>query len=142
LVSQCDGTGTYDWSYQAEEEPINFALVDFSSSSSYSSSNNEAMFDCDNYYTSESDCDSWPPSNLYDRFVPSGRYHAVPPPVTGTFMPPKPDLVFHTPPSDENEHIAFNIQISPTKPEQDQSSRPSAPIIEDWVSESEEDDMS
>nr|GFB04661.1 ribonuclease H-like domain-containing protein [Tanacetum cinerariifolium] len=24
LVSQCDGTGTYDWSYQAEEEPTNF----------------------------------------------------------------------------------------------------------------------
>nr|GFA43504.1 hypothetical protein [Tanacetum cinerariifolium] len=83
--------------------------------------------------------DSWPPSNLYDRFVSSGRYHAVPPPVTGTFMPPKPNLVFHTPPSDENEHLAFNI--SPTKHEQDLSSRPSAPIIGDWVSNSEEDDM-
>nr|GFB92205.1 hypothetical protein [Tanacetum cinerariifolium] len=58
----------------------------------------------------------WPPSNLYDRFVPSGGYHAVPPPVTGTFMPSRPDLVFHTPLSDENEHIAFNVQISPTKP--------------------------
>nr|GEZ40846.1 hypothetical protein [Tanacetum cinerariifolium] len=55
-----------------------------------------AMFDCDNYYSSESDNDSWPPSNLYD---------------------------------------------SPTKPEQDLSSRPSAPIIEDWVSDSKEDDM-
>nr|GFB64977.1 hypothetical protein [Tanacetum cinerariifolium] len=42
-------------------------------------------------------------------FVPSGGYHAVPPPVSGTFMPPKPDLVFHTPPSDENEHLAFNV---------------------------------
>nr|GFA13495.1 hypothetical protein [Tanacetum cinerariifolium] len=42
-------------------------------------------------------------------FVPSGGYHAIPPPVAGTFMPPKPDLVFHTPPSDENEHLAFNI---------------------------------
>nr|GFB97022.1 hypothetical protein [Tanacetum cinerariifolium] len=40
---------------------------------------------------------SWPPSNLYDRFIPSGGYHVVPPPVTGTFMPPKLDLVFHTP---------------------------------------------
>nr|GEX58283.1 hypothetical protein [Tanacetum cinerariifolium] len=27
----------------------------------------QAMFDCDNYYSSESDNDSWPPSNLYDR---------------------------------------------------------------------------
>nr|GFC77520.1 hypothetical protein [Tanacetum cinerariifolium] len=100
-----------------------------------------AMFDCDNYYSSESDNDSWPPSNLYDRFVPSGGYHAVPPPMTGTFMPPKPDLVFHTPPSDENEHPAFNVQFSLTKPDQDLPSRPSAPIIEDWVSDSEEEAM-
>nr|GFA12308.1 hypothetical protein [Tanacetum cinerariifolium] len=233
LVSQCDGTGSYDWSYQAEEEPTNFALMAFSSSSSNSSSDCEtglesvearllvykqnestleenikllnievqlrdtalatlrqkletteqerddlnmklekfqtssksltdllasqtsdkamlgynskvftqAMFDCDNYYSSESDNDSWPPSNLYDRFVPSGGYHAVPPPMTGTFMPPKPDLVFHTPPSDENEHLAFNVQLSPSKPEQDLPSRPSAPIIEDWVSDFEEEDM-
>nr|GFC12786.1 hypothetical protein [Tanacetum cinerariifolium] len=83
----------------------------------------------------------WPPSNLYDRFVPSGGYHVVPPPVSGTFMPPKPDLVFYTPPFDENEHLAFNVQLILTKPEQDLSSRPSAPIIEDWVSDSEEDDM-
>nr|GFC67870.1 hypothetical protein [Tanacetum cinerariifolium] len=41
LVSQCDGTGTYDWSYQAEEELTNFALMAFSSSSSNSSSDNE-----------------------------------------------------------------------------------------------------
>nr|GFB27436.1 hypothetical protein [Tanacetum cinerariifolium] len=159
LVSQCDGIGTYDWSYQGEEEPNNFALMAFTSSSSNSSSDNEtglesvkarllvykqnesvleenikllnievqvrdialtiirqkldttekerddlnmklekfqtsfkrltdllasqtsekaglgynsqvftkAMFDCDNYYSSESDSDSWPPSNLYDR---------------------------------------------------------------------------
>nr|GEX54396.1 ribonuclease H-like domain-containing protein [Tanacetum cinerariifolium] len=42
-------------------------------------------------------------------FVPSGGYHVVLPPVAGTFMPPKPDLVFHTPPSDENEYLAFNV---------------------------------
>nr|GEZ58928.1 hypothetical protein [Tanacetum cinerariifolium] len=99
------------------------------------------MFDCDNYYSSESDSDSWPPSNLYDRFVPNGGYHAVPLQITGTFMPPKPDLVFHTHLFDENEHLAFNVQLSSTKPEQDLSSRPSAPIIKDWVSESEKDDM-
>nr|GFB84549.1 hypothetical protein [Tanacetum cinerariifolium] len=42
LVSQCDGTGSYDWSYQAEEEPTNFALMAFSSSSSNSSSGCES----------------------------------------------------------------------------------------------------
>nr|GEX42713.1 hypothetical protein [Tanacetum cinerariifolium] len=269
-MNKCDGIGTYDWSYQAEEEPTNFSLMAFTSSSSNSSSDNEvsscsnacskaysqlqtqydiltenfrkllfdvisyqigfesvearllvykqnefvleenikllnievqlrdtalttfrqqldttekerdnlniklekfqtsskrltdllasqtsekaglghnsqvftkAIFDCENYYSSESDYDSWPPSNLYDRFVPSGGYYVVPPPVTGTFMPPKPDLVFHTPLSDENEHLAFSVQLGPTKPEQDLSSRPSAPIIKDWVSDSEDDDL-
>nr|GFB92274.1 hypothetical protein [Tanacetum cinerariifolium] len=74
-------------------------------------------------------------------FVPIGGYHVVPPLMTGTFMPPKPDLVFYTPPSDENEHFAFNVQLSSTKPDQDLPSRPSFPIIEDWVSDSEEEDM-
>nr|GFD04107.1 hypothetical protein [Tanacetum cinerariifolium] len=41
LVSQCDGIGTYYWSYQAEEEPTNFALMAFSSSSLNSSSDCE-----------------------------------------------------------------------------------------------------
>nr|GFC91755.1 hypothetical protein [Tanacetum cinerariifolium] len=39
LVSQCDGVGSYDWSFQTEEEPANYALMAFSSSSS--SSDNE-----------------------------------------------------------------------------------------------------
>nr|GEV15705.1 hypothetical protein [Tanacetum cinerariifolium] len=34
LVSQCDGIESYDWSYQAEEEPVNFALMAITSSSS------------------------------------------------------------------------------------------------------------
>nr|GEW49835.1 hypothetical protein [Tanacetum cinerariifolium] len=132
LVSQCDGIGGYDWSYQVDEEPANFALMAFSSNSS---SDNEAMFDCENYYYSESDCESWPPSNLYDRFQPSGGYHDVPPPYKGTFMPPKPDLVFNTAPTlVETDHLAFNVCLSPTKPEQDLShtARPSAPINKDW----------
>nr|GEV77700.1 hypothetical protein [Tanacetum cinerariifolium] len=40
LVSQCDGIGSYDWSYQAEEEPANFALMAISS---LNSSNNEVQ---------------------------------------------------------------------------------------------------
>nr|GEW43366.1 ribonuclease H-like domain-containing protein [Tanacetum cinerariifolium] len=215
LVSQCDGIGTYDWSYQAEEEPTNFVLMDFTSFSSNSSSDNDvsscskacskaysqlqtqydtltenfrkSQFDVISYQTglesvearllvykqndsvleenikllnikvqlrdtalttlrqnldtTEKERDDlnmklekfqtsskrltdllasqtsekaglgWPPSNLYDRFVPSGGYHAVPP------------------------------SLSPTKPKQDLSSRPSAPIIKDWVSDSKEDDM-
>nr|GEW72588.1 hypothetical protein [Tanacetum cinerariifolium] len=70
LVSQCDGIGCYDWSYQAEEEPANFALMTITSSSS----------------------------------------------------------------SSDNE-------ISPSNPAQDLShkTRPLSPIIEDWVSDSEDE---
>nr|GEU73222.1 hypothetical protein [Tanacetum cinerariifolium] len=69
-----------------------------------------------------------PPSSLYDRFQPSGGYHAIPPLCTGTFMPPKPDLVFNTAPTAvKTDHLTFNVQLSPTKPEQDLShtTRPS-----------------
>nr|GEU86823.1 hypothetical protein [Tanacetum cinerariifolium] len=41
LDSQCDGVGSYDWSFQAEEEPANYSLMVFSSLSS--SSDNEVV---------------------------------------------------------------------------------------------------
>nr|GEV36340.1 ribonuclease H-like domain-containing protein [Tanacetum cinerariifolium] len=71
LVSQCNGVGSYDWSFQADEEPTNYALM-----------------------ASESDV-SVPTSPVHDRYKSGEGYHDVPPPYTGTFMPPKPDLVFH-----------------------------------------------
>nr|GFC92668.1 hypothetical protein [Tanacetum cinerariifolium] len=59
-----------------------------------------------------------------------------------TFMPPKPDLVFNTAPiAVETDHSAFNVQLSPPKPDQDLShtTRPTTPIFEDWVSDSEDE---
>nr|GEV86839.1 putative ribonuclease H-like domain-containing protein [Tanacetum cinerariifolium] len=43
LVSQCDGVGSYDWSFQADEDSPNYALMTFTSSglSSSSGSDNE-----------------------------------------------------------------------------------------------------
>nr|GEW51298.1 ribonuclease H-like domain-containing protein [Tanacetum cinerariifolium] len=202
LVSQCNGTRGYDCSYQVDEEPTNFALMDFSSNSSSDNETglesvkarllvykqNESIFEenikllnikvqlrdtalvtlrqklekaeqerddlklkLEKFQTSsknlidllaKSDCESWPPSNLYDRFQPSGGYHVVPPPYTGTFMPSKLDLVFHSVPTAvETDHLTFNVQLSLTKPEQalSHTTRPSAPIIKDWVSDSEEE---
>nr|GEX37730.1 hypothetical protein [Tanacetum cinerariifolium] len=80
--------------------------------------------------------------SLTELSQPSGEYHDVPPPITGNFMPPKPDLVFHTAPiAVETTHSAFNIQLSPTKSAQDIShtTRPMALIIEDWVSDLEDE---
>nr|GEV02487.1 retrovirus-related Pol polyprotein from transposon TNT 1-94 [Tanacetum cinerariifolium] len=70
LVSQCDGVGSYDWSFQAEEEPTNYALMAFSSLGS-----------------------------------------------------------------------ASDNEVSPTEPDiyLSHTYRPSAPIIEDWVSDSEDE---
>nr|GEX45837.1 putative ribonuclease H-like domain-containing protein [Tanacetum cinerariifolium] len=184
LVSQCDGVGSYEWSFQAEKKLTNYALMAFSSLSSssdtevvscskacskayaqlhsqydklnadFSSQTNKktglgynsqvftrTMFDCDDYLSSESD-ESWLLSSLYDRFQSSDGYHAVPPPYTRTFMPPKPDLVFNNAPTSvETDHSTFNVQLSPTKTDQDLSHtiRPSAPIIGDWVSDLEDE---
>nr|GFD22619.1 hypothetical protein [Tanacetum cinerariifolium] len=41
LVSQYDGVGSYDWSFRADEEPTNYALMAFTSSSSSSSSGSD-----------------------------------------------------------------------------------------------------
>nr|GEW62973.1 ribonuclease H-like domain-containing protein [Tanacetum cinerariifolium] len=102
---------SYEWSFQAEEEPTNYALR---------------------------------PSYLQVllltmRYQSGNGYHAVPPPYTGTFMPSKPDLVFNNAPTNVKiDHPAYNVKLSPTKPDQDLShtNRPSAPILKDWVSDS------
>nr|GFA64913.1 phytoalexin-deficient 4-2 protein [Tanacetum cinerariifolium] len=107
-----------------DEEPTNYALMAFTSSSS--SSDNESD-------------ESFPPSPIYDRYQSGNGYHVIPPPYSGTFMPPKPDLVFHN--NNETDHTAFNVELSPIKPENDLSHthRPSSPNIEDWVSDSEDE---
>nr|GEV87758.1 hypothetical protein [Tanacetum cinerariifolium] len=100
-----------------------------------------SMFDCDEMFSSKTD-KSLHASPIYDRYQSGEGYHAVPPFYTGTFMPPKPDLVFHDAPNvNETVHTTFNIELSPTTPDKDLSHthRPSTPIIEDWVSESEDD---
>nr|GEV95905.1 hypothetical protein [Tanacetum cinerariifolium] len=100
-----------------------------------------SMFDCDEMFNFETD-ECLPASPIYDRYHSGEGYHAIPSPYTGTFMPPKPDLVFHDAPNvNETIHTAFNVELSLTKPEKDMSHthRPSAPIIKDWVSDSKDD---
>nr|GEW96520.1 retrovirus-related Pol polyprotein from transposon TNT 1-94 [Tanacetum cinerariifolium] len=238
LVSQCDGVGSYYWSFQAEEEPTNYALMAFTSSSSFSSDNevascskactkayatlqshydkltndlrksqfdvisnktglesveatilvyqqnetvfeedikllkldvqlrdnalvelrkkfkkakqekddlklkldkfqtssknlsqllasqtndktrlgydnhvfNSSVFDCDEMFSFESDL-SMPASPVYDMYKSGERYHVVPPSYTGTFMPPKPDLVFHDARTvNDTVPTAFNVK--------------------------------
>nr|GEZ33504.1 hypothetical protein [Tanacetum cinerariifolium] len=77
-----------------------------------------------------------------DKVQPSGGYNVVPPQITRNFMPPKPDLVFNTAHiAVETAHSAFTVKLSSSEPAQDLShtNRPSTPIIEEWVSDSEDD---
>nr|GEV29044.1 ribonuclease H-like domain-containing protein [Tanacetum cinerariifolium] len=226
LVLQCDGMGSYDWSFQVEKEPTNYALMAFTSSS-YSSYDNKvascskactkayatlqshydkltndirkSQFDVLSYKTGLESIEArllvyQPNKTVFEedikllklnvelrdnalvalrqkfekaeqerdelklkleKFQTSSKNlsqllasqtnenqirHDVPPPFTGTFMPPKPDLVFHDAPTvNETVHTAFNVELSPTKPDNElsRSNRTSAPIIEDWVSDSE-----
>nr|GEV36162.1 hypothetical protein [Tanacetum cinerariifolium] len=70
-----------------------------------------AMFDCDDYLSSGSD-ENLPPSPIHDRYQSGNGYHAVPPPYTGIFMPPKPDLVFNNAPNAvETDHHAFRYAV-------------------------------
>nr|GEV30977.1 hypothetical protein [Tanacetum cinerariifolium] len=99
------------------------------------------VFDCDELNSSESDV-SMATSPVHDRYKSGEGYHVVPSLYTRTFMPPKPDLVFHNASTvSEIVPTVFNVESSTTKPTKDmsQSNRPSAPIIEDWVSDSEDE---
>nr|GEU87528.1 hypothetical protein [Tanacetum cinerariifolium] len=157
----CDGVGSYDWSFQADEEPTNYALMVFISSSSLSYDNeNETVFEEDikvlkldvmlrdnalvelkkklkkaeqerdelklklnKFQTSSTNLNvSMPPSSVHDRYQSGKGYHAVPPPYTGTFMPFKPDLVFHDALTvNETVPTALHVEPSPIKLNKDLS---------------------
>ncbi|GJT57370.1 ribonuclease H-like domain-containing protein [Tanacetum coccineum] len=79
-------------------------------------------------------------------------YNVVPPPYTGNFMPPKPDLSFSGLEEFVNEPIVSKptvkkpvIETSKAKASVDKpkvvKKNNGAPIIKDWVSDSEEEDM-
>nr|GFA59480.1 hypothetical protein [Tanacetum cinerariifolium] len=190
LVVQ-DRLGTYDWSYQVEEEPTDFVLMAFTSNhSSYSSINskheklrkanleiigyqyglesieeqlrihqqNEVIYEekirvleyvvkdkreevtetvFDNRSSDENN------SLANDRFNKGEGYHAVPPPLTGNFMPPKFDLSLAGLDDSIYKFKITEIVTSLTKDEKDapktstacvdkpKEDRSSAPLIQD-----------
>nr|GEW88981.1 hypothetical protein [Tanacetum cinerariifolium] len=98
------------------------------------------VFDCEEEHSPKSD-DSVLKSTVNARYKTGRWYHDVPPPYTGTFMPPKPDLVFNNAPNacKSIAHVV-HVESSSNKPSKDMSKtlRPDAPIIEDWISDSED----
>ncbi|GKF14505.1 putative ribonuclease H-like domain-containing protein [Tanacetum coccineum] len=118
LVS-CDGLGGYDWSDQAEEGP-NYALMAYSSSSS----DTKIVDNCKKGLGYE-------------------KYNTVPPPYTGNFMPLTPDLSFTGLDEFVNKHVLENGKAMSSKEEPKVVRKnDDAPIIEEWMSDSEEENVS
>ncbi|GJZ65211.1 retrovirus-related pol polyprotein from transposon TNT 1-94 [Tanacetum coccineum] len=119
LIS-CDGLGGYDWSDQAEEGP-NYALMAYSFSSS--------------------------DSEIIDNYKKGLGYNAVPPPLTGNFMPLKSNLSFTSLKEFTNDPIVIKPVVENSKAKASEAKPKAirknngAPIIEDWVSDSEEEDV-
>ncbi|GKB80023.1 ribonuclease H-like domain-containing protein, partial [Tanacetum coccineum] len=77
-----------------------------------------------------------------DRYKTSKRYHVVPPPYIGNFMPPKYDLVL----VDKGEYVfsesVTSIPDVTTSKAKTSVSRPKSvgePLIEDWISDSDDE---
>nr|GEX13848.1 putative reverse transcriptase domain-containing protein [Tanacetum cinerariifolium] len=114
LVS-CDGLGGYDWSDQAKEGP-NYALMAYTSTSSDSKI-------VDNY----------------KKRLGYESYNAVPPPYIGNFIPPKPELSYIR----LDEFAVKPIVENKSREEETKTVRknPDAPIVEYWLSNDEEDNV-
>nr|GEY40785.1 ribonuclease H-like domain-containing protein [Tanacetum cinerariifolium] len=154
LQKTCRNLGTYDWSYQVEEEPTNFDLMAFTSSSSNSSSDNEVSScskACSKAYSQL--------QTQYDTLTENFRKSQfdVISYQTGLESIEARLLVYKQNESILEENIKLlniEMQLRDTalttlrqkldtieKERDDLNMKPSAPIIKDWVSESKEDDM-
>ncbi|GJS35754.1 putative ribonuclease H-like domain-containing protein [Tanacetum coccineum] len=109
---------------KAKEGLTNFALMAYSSTSSTSSIN----------------------SKIIDKCKTGLGYNAILPPYTGNFMPPKSDLVY--PILDDfvdvnesfNESVVEKPTVETNEPETSKKEN-EAPIIEDWLSDSDEENV-
>ncbi|GJT51855.1 hypothetical protein Tco_0978012 [Tanacetum coccineum] len=109
----------------------------------YDSQMNESEVVHSVFNSRESDVDNSP---VNDRFKTGEGFHAVPPPYTGNYMPSRPDLsfaglddsVYKTKVSETETSISKTSKDIVEKPK---TVRPSAPIIEDWDTDSDNDSV-
>ncbi|GJY18039.1 ribonuclease H-like domain-containing protein [Tanacetum coccineum] len=109
----------------------------------YDSQMNESEVVHSVFNSRESDVDDSP---VNDRFKTGEGFHAVPPPYTGNYMPSRPDLsfaglddsVYKTKVSETETSISKTSKDIVEKPK---TVRPSAPIIEEWDTDSDNDSV-
>nr|GEW55421.1 ribonuclease H-like domain-containing protein [Tanacetum cinerariifolium] len=86
------------------------------------------------------------PVEIMDKCKTGLGYNAIPPSYTGNFMPPKPDLVYHSLDDfvEVNESVTEFIVQKPTAETNEPKTfrkENGALIVEDWVSDSNEEDV-
>ncbi|GKA09878.1 ribonuclease H-like domain-containing protein [Tanacetum coccineum] len=109
----------------------------------YDSQINESEVVHSVFNSRESDVDNSP---VNDRFKTGEGFHAVPPPYTGNYMPSRPDLSFaglddSVYKTKVSETITTASKTSKDNLEKPKTIRPSAPIIEDWDTDSDNDSV-
>nr|GEY62728.1 hypothetical protein [Tanacetum cinerariifolium] len=129
-----DGVGGHDWSDQAEKGP-NYALMTFSSSSSNSEVSNDST--CLKSCLETVKLLKSQNNQLLKDLKKSELM------VLGNFMPPTPDLSFTGLDVFVNKPIVKNCKAKSSKEESKiVRKNDDAPIIKEWVSDNEEEDVS
>ncbi|GJT36181.1 ribonuclease H-like domain-containing protein [Tanacetum coccineum] len=141
-----DGAG-FDWSYMADEEvPTNLALMAFSDSEieKLKKEKESNQIKIDNFENASKSLDKLIGSQISDNNRKGVGYNAVPPPPTGLFAPPTIDLSnsglkeFQQP---EFKGYGFKANKGVCENSSNEVKKsPDAPIIEDWVSDCDEDE--
>ncbi|GJU97650.1 ribonuclease H-like domain-containing protein [Tanacetum coccineum] len=137
----------YDWSDQAKEGPTNFALMAYTSSEKFenSSKNLSKLLEIqvsDKFKNGVGFNSQVFNSQVNGKYKTGKGYHAIPPTYTGNFMPPKPDLVL----ANKDEYIfsesitsVLAVATSKVKTSESKPKSVSEPLIEDWISDSEDE---
>ncbi|GJX61383.1 hypothetical protein Tco_0294283 [Tanacetum coccineum] len=109
----------------------------------YNSKINESEMVNSVFNSKESDVDGSP---VNDRFKTGEGFHVVPPPYTGNYMPSRPNLSFaglddSVYKAKVSKTITIASKTSKDSLEKPKTVRPSAPIIEDWDTDSDNDSV-
>ncbi|GKD42901.1 ribonuclease H-like domain-containing protein [Tanacetum coccineum] len=141
-----DGAG-FDWSYMADEEvPTNLALMPFLDSEieKFKKEKESNQIKIDNFENASKSLDKLIGSQISNNNRKGVGYNVVPPPPTGLFAPSTIDLSnfglkeFQQP---EFEGYVFKANKGVCKNSSNEIKKTTyAPIIEDWVSDCDEDE--
>ncbi|GKE61323.1 putative ribonuclease H-like domain-containing protein [Tanacetum coccineum] len=116
--------------YKNKESTRRIVLVETSTSTALVLCDGLGGYDLNKFENASKSLNKLIESQIVDNCKKGLGYNAVPPPYTGNFMPPTPDLSF------------TGLDEFVNKPVVENKKSDDSPIIEDWVSDSEEENVS